>query len=100
MLLWMVHRGRCPGAGKPILRLPFSPSPLLPFIPFIPFIPFPLLHPTTTPPADNGVVKKSDLPTKTCPVCQRPFAWRKKWRDCWDEVRYCSERCRRQRNAR
>ncbi|MDR6235366.1 DUF2256 domain-containing protein [Pseudomonas oryzihabitans] len=42
-------------------------------------------------------MKKSDLPTKVCPVCQRPFAWRKKWEKNWDEVRYCSERCRRQR---
>ncbi|NJL14527.1 MAG: DUF2256 domain-containing protein [Microscillaceae bacterium] len=38
--------------------------------------------------------KKSDLPTKTCPVCQRPFAWRKKWAAVWDDVKYCSERCR------
>ncbi|NBB93133.1 MAG: DUF2256 domain-containing protein [Gammaproteobacteria bacterium] len=38
-------------------------------------------------------MKKSELPTKTCPVCRRPFAWRRKWRDCWDEVRYCSKRC-------
>ncbi|WP_295467895.1 DUF2256 domain-containing protein [uncultured Pseudomonas sp.] len=44
-------------------------------------------------------MKKSDLPTKLCPVCQRPFAWRKKWERNWDEVRYCSERCRRQRSA-
>jgi len=43
-------------------------------------------------------MKKSDLPTKICAVCGRPFAWRKKWRDCWEEVRYCSERCRRNRN--
>jgi hypothetical protein len=40
--------------------------------------------------------KKGELPTKICVVCQRPFAWRKKWERCWDEVRYCSERCRRQ----
>lgn len=40
--------------------------------------------------------KKGELPTKVCVVCQRPFAWRKKWERCWDEVRYCSERCRRQ----
>nr|WP_323807566.1 DUF2256 domain-containing protein [Marinobacter sp. es.048] len=33
-----------------------------------------------------------------CPVCQRPFAWRKKWAKDWDNVRYCSERCRRDRN--
>ena len=42
--------------------------------------------------------RKSDLPTKTCTVCQRPFTWRKKWADCWDEVKYCSERCRKRRN--
>jgi hypothetical protein len=40
---------------------------------------------------------KSDLPTKICPVCDRPFTWRKKWATCWDEVKYCSERCRRRR---
>ncbi|WP_073953489.1 DUF2256 domain-containing protein [Thalassospira sp. TSL5-1] len=42
--------------------------------------------------------KKADLPTKTCPVCQRSFAWRKKWKDCWPDVKYCSERCRRGRS--
>jgi hypothetical protein len=41
---------------------------------------------------------KSNLPTKICPVCQRPFTWRKKWEDCWDDVKYCSERCRRHRS--
>ncbi|MBW4655455.1 MAG: DUF2256 domain-containing protein [Kaiparowitsia implicata GSE-PSE-MK54-09C] len=41
---------------------------------------------------------KSDLPQKICPVCDRPFTWRKKWADCWDEVKYCSERCRRRRS--
>ncbi|WP_209288240.1 DUF2256 domain-containing protein [Marinobacterium alkalitolerans] len=41
--------------------------------------------------------RKTELPEKTCPVCQRPFSWRRKWAECWDEVRYCSERCRRQR---
>lgn len=39
--------------------------------------------------------KKADLPTKTCPVCRRPFAWRKKWRKEWEKVIYCSEKCRR-----
>ncbi|HAN65790.1 MAG TPA: DUF2256 domain-containing protein [Chitinophagaceae bacterium] len=39
-------------------------------------------------------IKKSDLPHKTCIVCRRPFSWRKKWKDCWDEVKYCSDRCR------
>jgi hypothetical protein len=39
--------------------------------------------------------KKSELPAKTCAACGRPFAWRKKWAKVWDEVRYCSDRCRR-----
>jgi hypothetical protein len=38
--------------------------------------------------------KKGDLPTKVCAACGRPFAWRKKWERVWDEVRYCSDRCR------
>ncbi|RZK77524.1 MAG: DUF2256 domain-containing protein [Pedobacter sp.] len=38
-------------------------------------------------------VKKQDLPTKICPVCQRPFSWRKKWKDDWEQVRFCSKRC-------
>ncbi|MEO1038694.1 MAG: DUF2256 domain-containing protein [Pseudomonadota bacterium] len=28
-----------------------------------------------------------------CPVCKRPFGWRKKWARHWDEVKYCSKRC-------
>ena len=40
-----------------------------------------------------------DRPTKICPVCGRPFQWRKKWKDVWDEVKYCSERCRRNRHS-
>ena len=39
-------------------------------------------------------VRKSDLPTKICPVCNRPFTWRKKWEREWDQVKYCSDRCR------
>ncbi|WP_299253022.1 DUF2256 domain-containing protein [uncultured Cytophaga sp.] len=38
--------------------------------------------------------KKSDLPTKICMRCQRPFTWRKKWQHVWDEVKYCSAACR------
>jgi hypothetical protein len=41
--------------------------------------------------------KKGDLPTKICARCGLPFTWRKKWARCWDEVKYCSERCRRNR---
>ncbi|MGQ3014179.1 MAG: DUF2256 domain-containing protein [Flavobacteriales bacterium] len=34
-----------------------------------------------------------------CAVCGRPFSWRKKWEKVWSEVRYCSERCRRNRHT-
>jgi hypothetical protein len=40
------------------------------------------------------MVKKGDLPTKTCAACGLPFAWRKKWARDWDQVKYCSDRCR------
>jgi hypothetical protein len=39
--------------------------------------------------------KKAELPQKTCPVCQRPFAWRRKWARSWEQVVYCSDACRR-----
>lgn len=39
----------------------------------------------------------ADRPTKICACCGRPFQWRRKWKTVWDEVRYCSERCRRRR---
>lgn len=38
-------------------------------------------------------MKKENLPTKTCVVCDRPFTWRKKWERCWDEVTTCSKSC-------
>jgi hypothetical protein len=38
---------------------------------------------------------KSNLPSKICVQCGRPFEWRKKWEKCWDEVKYCSDKCRR-----
>ena len=38
-------------------------------------------------------VQKRDLPSKICPVCDRPFAWRKKWERDWPNVIYCSARC-------
>ncbi|MDE0772224.1 MAG: DUF2256 domain-containing protein [Salibacteraceae bacterium] len=39
--------------------------------------------------------RKGQLPTKVCPVCKLSFEWRKKWERSWEEVKYCSERCRR-----
>jgi hypothetical protein len=43
--------------------------------------------------------KKSDLPSKLCPVCGLSFTWRKKWERNWDSVTYCSERCRRSKTT-
>ncbi|MEM1380209.1 MAG: DUF2256 domain-containing protein [Pseudomonadota bacterium] len=42
-------------------------------------------------------VAKGNLPQKDCKTCGRPFTWRKKWERVWDEVQYCSDRCRRER---
>ncbi len=43
---------------------------------------------------------KAALPSKPCTVCGRPMSWRKRWAAHWDEVKVCSEACRRQRKAR
>jgi len=43
--------------------------------------------------------KKAQLPQKTCASCGRPFALRRKWAKVWDEVRYCSDRCRAARRS-
>ncbi|WP_457078740.1 DUF2256 domain-containing protein [Hymenobacter sp. HD11105] len=40
---------------------------------------------------------KGNLPTKICATCGRPFEYRKKWRNCWEEVKYCGEKCQRSR---
>jgi hypothetical protein len=42
-------------------------------------------------------MKKDNLPKKTCPVCKLPFTWRKKWQKDWENVKYCSERCKKAR---
>ncbi|MEY2342141.1 DUF2256 domain-containing protein [Acidithiobacillus sp. IBUN Pt1247-S3] len=39
-------------------------------------------------------MKKSELPQKICPVCNRPFSWRTSWKKDWAEVKYCSAACR------
>ncbi|MDB9738596.1 DUF2256 domain-containing protein [Gammaproteobacteria bacterium] len=38
--------------------------------------------------------KKLNLQEKTCKHCQRSFAWRKKWERSWDEVQFCSHKCK------
>lgn len=40
-------------------------------------------------------VKKQHLPSKPCERCGRPMVWRKAWAKTWDQVKYCSERCKR-----
>lgn len=42
---------------------------------------------------------KTTLPSKVCIVCNRPFTWRKKWAKVWEEVKYCSDRCRHHKNT-
>jgi hypothetical protein len=37
---------------------------------------------------------KNGLVPKICARCGLPFEWRKKWAKNWDEVKYCSTRCR------
>jgi hypothetical protein len=39
-------------------------------------------------------VSKRDLPQKTCVSCGKPFVWRRKWARDWDQVKFCSDRCR------
>ena len=34
---------------------------------------------------------------KTCGKCGRRFSWRPKWDRNWEQMRYCSARCRNQR---
>ena len=32
-----------------------------------------------------------------CAACGRQIEWRRRWADVWDEIRYCSDACRRRR---
>ena len=65
--------------------LPFDPDPGFSVELISPFIFIPLTY------------QKGQLPTKICLTCGRPFEYRKKWRNSWDEVKYCGEKCRRNR---
>jgi len=37
---------------------------------------------------------KNGFDPKICFKCQLEFEWRKKWAKNWDQVKFCSERCR------
>ena len=39
---------------------------------------------------DRGVRKA----VKACTHCERDMLWRKKWERCWEDVQFCSSRCR------
>ncbi|MAV04918.1 MAG: hypothetical protein CMC31_04605 [Flavobacteriaceae bacterium] len=43
-------------------------------------------------------LKKTHLPNKICPVCNKSFNWRKKWERDWSNVIYCSNKCRINKN--
>ena len=38
-------------------------------------------------------------PAKSCAVCGRTIEWRKKWERSWDEVKYCSDGCRKRKGS-
>jgi hypothetical protein len=37
---------------------------------------------------------KKYLPSKACLVCARTMKWRKSWEKNWEEIKYCSDACR------
>jgi hypothetical protein len=42
-------------------------------------------------------INKADLPSKICTHCGRPFSWRKKWERDWEQIKYCSEACKKKK---
>lgn len=38
---------------------------------------------------------KTKLESKLCAVCGRTIEWRKKWERDWEQIRYCSDGCKR-----
>lgn len=53
------------------------------------------------PAAESAAFKgnKQHLPSKPCVACGRPMTWRKRWARSWDEVKFCSDACRRSRGG-
>jgi hypothetical protein len=37
---------------------------------------------------------KAALPSKLCVACERTMTWRKSWEKNWEQVKYCSDACR------
>ena len=42
---------------------------------------------------------KTHLPSKPCVTCGRPMSWRKAWAKNWEQVRHCSDACRKRRSG-
>ncbi|WP_373426478.1 DUF2256 domain-containing protein [Microbacterium proteolyticum] len=47
-------------------------------------------------PCDDDAMSRTEVRSKPCAYCGRPFTDRKRWsgRDQWDQVLYCSRGCR------
>ena len=43
----------------------------------------------------GAAIRGAPRPAKTCAQCGRPFEWRKKWARDWEQVKFCSDACRR-----
>lgn len=41
----------------------------------------------------------SNQQTKVCVICGRKIEMRKKWIKNWEQIKYCSEKCRRSKNT-
>ncbi len=52
-----------------------------------------------TPAVPSFKGNKQSLPSKPCVACGRAMTWRKRWARSWDEVKYCSDACRKARPA-
>ena len=50
-------------------------------------------------PAHARAAPASGPASKSCVVCGRTIEWRKKWERNWNDVRYCGEKCRRNKLA-
>jgi hypothetical protein len=37
---------------------------------------------------------KNGFAPKVCVTCGLEFEWRKKWQKDWDQVKYCSKKCK------
>lgn len=38
---------------------------------------------------------KAALPSKPCAGCGLEMTWRRRWAKTWEQVKYCSDACRR-----